>query len=347
MKRTNNFFAFIKTIIIASLIITIGYKFLAMAGKYFVDDNRGITPLSAENNDSYVFYSQADSDITLFPWNYYDSSISYHNFYNNSFGNGDDGDDSYENTLSDFVDTTNLYNNLVYYFYKVIPTDQKNLILTTDSSLSELINFYYMEPNLRVDTTNSTLFYYNNNIDIGNYSYDLNFSFDYSGYLYSFQCQEIHNDEDYTNDIMTNGNTYLSNLVNDSGQKKISSIFDDIIYLLDMLDNYFIDASDSSDIKINIINENNIKYIEDKSDYDKANYDKTNNQQSDYLSDGESEMPSNDGQSSNQYLYSEQNSYQIVKTHNEYLLILSDSNIVLHFDPLLRVFNGFNLSEKY
>lgn len=39
--------------------------------------------------------------------------------------------------------------------------------------------------------------------------------------------------------------------------------------------------------------------------------------------------------------------YQIIKLHNEFLLLVHDYNIVLHFDPLSKSFIGFNLSNSW
>lgn len=317
MTRSKNILAFLKTIILASLIIVIGYKILAFAGNYFIYDKSKVSTLSSESKDSYVFYSQSDSDITLFPWNYSANSITFNKYYE------EDG----AILFSDIIDTDMLYNSIRYYFYKMIPASQKDHIFQSEGSLSNLINYDNIKQNISVSTAEFDCFFYKGVITIGSFSYNLNFSFSSGGYIYSFQCQEIHSDEDYTNDIMTYANTCLSNLIYSDTSNDISSIESDILYLSGSLENYTLNITDFSDITLNFSQDWYDKYYSEEK----------------YEDEGMSDNTYNKYRQSNNEINSENNLYQIIKAQNEYLIILSDSNIILHYDPLLRVFNGFNL----
>ena len=148
---------------------------------------------------------------------------------------------------------------------------------------------------------------------------------------------------------MENGNKILSSLVSERNRDTLLLLVNDIIFLNDFLKNYYLNISSSSDISVNLeentetnlditINYTNDyyeKYLQDDSSYDIDEFEKEHEDYyTKYSKYKDSDLTNDD-----------QNSYQIVKTKNEFLLILSDSNIVFHYDPLLHVFNGFNLSE--
>ena len=328
MSNSKNIISLLKTIILAFLIIGIGYKILAFAGNYFIYDNNIITSLPTDSNDSYVFYSQADNDITLFPWNYNNSSVSFSYYYGDDFA------------ASDIVDSINLYDYLRYYFYRTIPSARVDYINSNNSSLSSIIDYENLEKYITISTVNPDYFFYDNTITIDNYSYRLNFSFNSTGYIYAFQCKEVHSDDDYTNDIMTFGNNCLSNLINLNDSKNLLAVLNDMVYLSGDLKNYFLDITDSININLNY-SENAEVFNENDFNTTISIYDSEKKPE-----DGSEKYTEND---SKMYYYSNsiKNSYQIIKTQNEFLVIFTDYNIVLHYDPLLRTFNGFNLSEVY
>lgn len=349
MKLKNSIFPFIKTIIFASVIIIAGYTILAKASNFIIRYDNKISPVAVEKNDSYIFYSQTDNDVTLFPWNYANDSVdamTYSDFYLNNVD-----EFNYDITLSSIVDTGNLYDYLRYFFYRTVSPDLRKYMTANDISLSTVMDFTNLGNYVTVYSGSTTYFFYKGRINIDNYSFDLDFSFDSSGFLYSFQCQRINNSYSYTDEVMQNGNKVLSSLVSENNRDTLLLLVNDILFLNDFLKNYYLNISSSSDISVNLEEDAEIsydisinytndyyeKYIMDDSSYDydieeleknrEENYDK-------YFKYRDADFTNDD-----------QNSYQIVKTKNEFLLILSDSNIVFHYDPLLRVFNGFNLSE--
>ena len=347
MKLKNSIFSFVKTIIFASVIIIAGYTILAKASRYIIRYDNKITSVAIEKNDSYVFYSQTDSDVTLFPWNYANNSVdtmTYSDFY---MSNVDAF--TYDITLSSIVDTGNLYDYLRYFFYRTIPPDLRKYMAANDISLSTVMDFTNLGNYVTVYSGSTTYFFYKGRINIDKHSFDLDFSFDSSGFLYSFQCQRINSSDKYTDEVMKNGNKILSNLVSERNRDTLLLLVDDIIFLNDFLKNYYLNISSSSDISVNLEEnaENNLditinytndyyeKYLQDDSSYDIDEFEKKRKDYyTKYFEYKDSDLTNDD-----------QNSYQIVETKNEFLLILSDSNIVFHYDPLLHVFNGFNLSE--
>lgn len=347
MKLKNSIFSFVKTIIFASVIIIAGYTILAKASRYIIRYDNKITSVAIEKNDSYVFYSQTDSDVTLFPWNYANNSVdtmTYSDFY---MSNVDAF--TYDITLSSIVDTGNLYDYLRYFFYRTIPPDLRKYMAANDISLSTVMDFTNLGNYVTVYSGSNTYFFYKGRINIDKHSFDLDFSFDASGFLYSFQCQRINSSDKYTDKVMKNGNKILSNLVSERNRDTLLLLVDDIIFLNDFLKNYYLNISSSSDISVNLEEnaENNLditinytndyyeKYLQDDSSYDIDEFEKERKDYyTKYFEYKDSDLTNDD-----------QNSYQIVETKNEFLLILSDSNIVFHYDPLLHVFNGFNLSE--
>lgn len=311
MKNFKNILLFIITLMLTCIIIYVGYRSLAIAGNYFIMSDNDIKTYPMENNDSYVFYSQSDSDIMLFPWNYYADSVSFIELY-------PEADSKQTNILPD---TDYLYSQLRYYFYKTIPGHVKESILAADGSLYEIMDFSELAGKLKVKTvSNITYYYYNEIIVISGVNYRLSFSFNDSLLLFSFQCRQIVDTDTYSADNMRLGNECLSNFINYNEQSSLYLLLLDIFRNIDYLDNYVIKYTDSNNISLNFSEEEHNPMLSDS---------KTVTEE---YSDYEAKNASN-------------SSYQIVETNDELLLILIDKHIVLHFDPISRMFNGFNFME--
>lgn len=349
MNLKNNILSLIKTVIFATAIIISGYIILAKASRYFTNYDNKTSPVSITNNTSYVFYTQANSDVKLFPYNYADNAMTYPEYYAKYHSS-----QKYDESLASVVDTINLYDYLRYYFYRTIPTDSREYMTNNDISLASVMDFNNIARYTTVSFSNNgnAYFYYKGEITVKNDSYNLDFSFDDKGYLYSFQCQLITGENLYTDDVMDKGNNVLSNLVADSNLDSFVLLANDIIFLTGNLKNYFLTSAGNDEI---IINRNSdVVNHSIQTDIDIFSSDKTyesyeekfDNDFLEIYENSENNLYSTDSDS--KYLTNEsQNSYQIVRTKTEYLLILSDTNIVFHYDPLLHVFNGFNMSEFY
>lgn len=333
MKIKTNILSLFKTVIFATVIIISGYIILAKAGRCFTNYDNKTSPVSIADNTSYIFYTQANSDVKLFPYNYADNAIPYPEYYDES--------------LTSVVDTINLYDYIRYYFYRTIPNDSREYMTNNDISLASVMDFDNIAKYTTVSLSNTgnAYFYYKGQITVQNNSYNLDFSFDDKGYLYSFQCQMITNENLYTDDVMDKGNNILSDLVADSNLDSFVLLANDIIFLTGNLKNYFVNSAGNNEI---IINRNpDVENHSIQTDIDIFTYEeKVEKNFFKLYENSENDLYST--YSDYKYLTNEsQNSYQIVRTKTEYLLILSDTNIVFHYDPLLHVFNGFNMSEFY
>lgn len=310
MTRLKKCFMFFIMLLMTCVIIFAGYRALAVAGNYFIISDNTIKTYPLENVDSYVFYSQTDSELTLYPWNYYDSAeplSSLELLYP-------------DKALTDFmlVNSDYLYNTIRYYFYKTVPLSVKEEILTSGSSLYEIMDFQNIIGKLKAKTLGTTDYYfYDETINILGINYRLSFSF--GNYLYSFQCRQELDADMYSRDNMQLGNEYLSNFIHYNEQENLNLLLLDIFTSENYLENYALTYIDADNISFNLSDER----IEDSELYSK------NNSSIPYTDDNTEKIS-----------YS---SYQIVETKDELLLILADNNIVLHFDPINRMFTGFNL----
>lgn len=314
MSRNKHILPLISTVIIAFLIIYTGYRVLAKAGTYLTADNNNIISVSPDNGDSYVFYSQTDNDIVLFPWNYSNNAVSFINYYDSSL------------IASDIIDTLNLYEYMRYYFYRIIPEKQKNYIFSNDLSLAEIMDYDNLETYL---TFNQGYYFYSHIIDINDSSYYLSVSFNSKGYIYSFQCREIRQQTEYSTDIMDKANSDLTEFLNDDSMNYSGYLLKDIYELYGILDNYMLNTLKNSYSRLN--------FKED------MYYDKSLGKVEIYIS---SQLNGNDSSENSNYSdisYSTNNSYQLVKTQYEYLVIMTDLDIILHYDPVSHIFNGFNI----
>lgn len=315
MKKSKHMLPLIYTIIIAVLIIYTGYNILTMASKHLAEDTNNIETISSDNNDSYVFYSQTDNDIILFPWNYGNNAVSFSDYYDDYL------------KAEDIINTENLYAYLRYYFYRIIPESQQNYIFDNDLSLEEIMDFSNLEKYL---TINNDYYFYSQIIDIYNQSYYLNVSFNSKGYIYAFQCREIRPQTEYSTDIMNSANSDLTSFLNDTSKNYVNFLLKDIYELGGILDNYVLNISKNSYSKLN--------FKED------IYYDKDTSVTNIYVN-GTFTIKNDEKTEFNISYGNNTNSYQLIKTQYEYLVVMTDSNIILHYDPVLHTFNGFNISS--
>lgn len=317
MSRNKHILPLISTVIIAFLIIYTGYRVLAKAGTYLTTDNNNIVSISPENGQSYVFYSQADNDIVLFPWNYSNNAVSFTKYYDSSI------------YASDIINTVNLYEYLRYYFYRIIPEKYTNYIFSNDLSLAQIMDFDNLEKYI---TFNQGYYFYSKMIDIYDSSFYLSTAFNSRGYIYTFQCREIRQQTEYSTDIMNKANSDLTEFLNDNSMNYLGYLLKDIYELYGILDNYMLNTSYNSYSRLNF--KEDIYYYEKNPGKSEIF---TSSQLTDDYSDESSKYPD--------ISYSTNNSYQLVKAQYEYLVIMTDLNIIVHYDPVSHIFNGFNIIQ--
>lgn len=326
MKRTKNFFLFLLTLLITGIIILIGYRFLSVAGNYFIMNDNQIKTYPLENNDSYVFYSQSDSDITLFPWNYAKTATPATELYS---GTDEDGNVVESEMAKEFSSNEYLYERLRYYFYKTIPKSTKEMIVAADTSFYEIVDFSNIINFLSVKSASDTVyFFYDNTISIYGTLYELSFSFNDTLDICSFQCRLAPDEENLSADNLNFGAECLGNFIKYNNQYDLNYLVQDINSSNNSLLNYALIYIDADNIYINRNeSKNEFYYYEAEDENYEYNYD--------YDTKADSHINNNVTNAS----------YQIVKTNDELLLILVDSSIVLHFDPIQRQFTGFNYME--
>lgn len=311
------------TLLSTILIITIGYQVLAYAGASFLKNDNEITRLSTENSTTYVFYSQSEDEITLYPWTYdYDTTPFFQYF----------GQDVY---ASDIFDIWKLYNSLTFYFYRMVPEDILIYLYKEDITLSQRMNYVDVEYDLTVKSVNNELiFFYSKDLIINEQTLNLSFAFNQDCQILSFQIKPSSSaalsDED-----VNSGKQFLTDYINSAKSGSISFIYYDIINQTGLCDSYSL-KNTNDDFNSYIMEEE----LE-------SNSSEKNQELKLSLQENEQYTEYTDAYTSIDDALIKNSSYQLVDTDNEFLIILLENNIVLHYDPTNSIISGFNLSESY
>lgn len=346
-KKHSNVFYLLHTFFLATIIIVIVYNLIATTGKYIIKMDSKINSYSLDNNNSYVFYTQADADISLFPWNYYNSSNDKFLVNDNVFSFNDDY------MTNEIIDIDSLYELIRYNFYQTVP-NIKPKIIEKAGSLYDIMNFDNISNDIEVIFANDNYYYYyTKTLDIVGTKYNMSFSFsiyDNVPELLSFNCCKDYSDEIYTETNFDNGKTTLAAFINSDSQGYLNLLIYDIYTKSELLSNYKINHS-----KGKCVLDINPPYDQIYSDLKNGIYEEyyysSNVDLSEKYEDTESEeftveFSYNDiVDIINSSLKLNNNSYQIVETEKDLLLILIDEQIVLHFDPIEEIFTGFNYIE--
>ena len=298
MKNRTSKLSLIITLLSTILIITIGYKALAFAGDFFLRNDTEISYLATDNLTTYVFYSQSEDELNLYPWNYYYDAVSFQTY------TGKDIPASY------FFDTWDLYNSLTYYFYRMIPEETATLLYEEDIPLYERMDYSDLANDLFVKTVNNEpVFYYSKDLNLPDQTYNLRFTFSYSRLL-SFEIKSV-SDTLLTDDQMNKSKQFLTDYINSDESNSIAIIYSDIFNQRGLYDTY------------SLINNS----------YNKDKYDM--------------EISGNEDLTSGNESITKNSSYQLIENDNEFLIILLENNVVIHYDPLTSMITGFNFSESY
>lgn len=282
------------TLILAFTIILFGYYTLDVAGSHFIISNNDISKYSSHSDDSYVFYSQSDSEIVLFPWNYYKSSTPLLSMVLNFSYQADSSGYFYSNY---YYSSDDLYQHIEYYFYQMAPNNLISYFSYNNLSLYDEMDFYSIDSNLNATIIDDTIYYfYKKELSFNGDNYLLSFSFDSTSYIYSFQLRPIYPETTITKDVMENGSEFLKDFLN----KQISS-------------------SESSDDADNNSKNNSTIDVFDNDMYLRVEA------------------------SENSSTFN--NSYQIIETDGELLLVSITDSLVYYFDPVQNNFTGFNFID--
>ena len=298
-------FTFI-TILCSFIIIFIGYHTLDIAGNYFLLNTDKISISNKTDNNSYIFYSQTDNDILIFPWNYYKESLPL-----TEEDKIDDGDTKYS-LNKNFI--TSLYTSINSLFYETISPDLSVYLYKNNSTLYDELNFDFIFDKLLTytDSEGEQYFFYNENKTINDTTYNFSFAFDRNIKIYSFKCREVYSENTANVDTLTNGYTYLNHLINNGDiSKELPSL-----------------CEKNSEV---------ISYDEASALINPTEATKENIEADIYINDYKNE---NDTYSDTEV--DTNTSYQIIESNGEYLLISLNEMIVYYFDPVQNKFTGFN-----
>lgn len=318
MKNKQVIKSFIATILITIIILVTGYNILAKAGKYYLNLDGKITKLSTDLGVDYVFYSQSDDDLKLYPWNYYDLAVKFC--------------ETPEMLNSEnLFDLNGIYKQVTYYFYRTLPQNICQYIYDKDSiPLSTRICFDSFLNDIYVSVVNGEAFYfYQKEIAIDSVHYQLTFSFNSASKINSFQIENIKNKSNVSSSDLDNGKSFLSTYIDIKDKNYLSLISYDILTNKNLFENYSLEKSYYNYEYTNELQSSEKSEINDNFTDSSIIINKDNNAG---LSGIEEEK-----------IY-DKTSYQIVETKDEILIILLESNTVLHFDPISKMITGFNLS---
>lgn len=309
LKPNKNITSFMLTVAISSGILLGGNQLLVKAGLSFTHDTDHLTQISTDSNISYVFYSQLNDDLTLYPWIYYSDAVPFTEFHGTDL------------TEQEYNDSINLYESIRYLFYKMIPDEQKKYITSIDSSLKEIMDYDHMEQFTKVKLVNNRIIYFfEKDIAVGDCSYHLAFAYRETGSILSFQCKKAESSDSYTPNIMRNGKSNLNQFLEDPSSSYLNYMLYDMFAMQDLFTNYSLKLSNQKDIDMNM----------------KKEYSKLENSSIDAAIKDNSDI----------FYFSPYQTYQLVETKDELMIILLDSNIVVHYDPVNNLFNGFNISSE-
>lgn len=310
--RTNDHFKpnlqLIITFFMAVAIILTGSLILEIIGNRLVASDTTVKTYSINDNDYYMFYTQSDSDITLFPWNYYNpDGVIFDDYFNELTQ-----DYEYDYNIDDYVDFFDLYDSIRYYFYQSIPS-VKQYVTEKDSSLYELMDFDNIFQKIVMTKDTSGIYYfYNEDIDINNQTYHIAFALNSKFEILSFKCSNKLDPNAYTEDIINSGKKSITSFINENQQINLNLLITDLKNRAGILTSYQLEHNPETDeYTVDVLDQ--IYDVYDESEQDFAVSTPTSY------------------------------SYQIVETENDIMIIILDANIVIHFDPVMQVFTGFNL----
>lgn len=214
----NLYFTFI-TFLYSFIIIFIGYNTLDITGNFFFSDSNKISYSNTSDNNSYIFFSQTDNDITLFPWNYYKESLPLSKEFSVT--------KKTEQLPINYHQILTIYDSIEMSFNDIISPELSIYLHNNNDTLYSIVNFDYIFDKLLTytDSDGQQYFFYSENKSIKNETYNISFSFGINLKLYSFKFKKIHSDSNITTDSISNGYTFLNKLIaNNNVQQSVPRI---------------------------------------------------------------------------------------------------------------------------
>lgn len=333
MKARTIVISYIVTVLSVILIINAGYRLLAYAGKKCSIINETALPVSNQSSDTYIFFSETNDDISLYPWNRFAEAEPYAKLYGIA--------DVYKIFAFD-----KMYDSILYYLYKTLPEDIMAYITTNNVSLWKCLGFDMMENHLKVTSDNlfATYLFYTNSFHIKKQYFTLKCAFDTNCDILSFQLihDEARQAQDSIQDIdiLDTSKNYLSNYLNDSERNQIPGILYDILSNENLYSNYTLNNT-LNPVKQPQTNEEPTTALQDPNETASEGKDTIMEYDGQYIEKYEDEL-----EFLKEVLTTIQKevSYQIVSTDDEILIILIEYDMVLHYDPYSDMIVGFHKS---
>ena len=361
-SRPRAFAALAATGFIALLMIFLAYRFIDIVGGHFIFADNAITVHSRSVGESYIFYSQSDSAITLYPWEYYDANADNYENYISKYDDASQGELFW---LRDYYDDGNLYDQLRYHFYQSVP-EIKPTILRSYGSLYELMNYNGILRDLSVSYANHQYFYYyQKDLKIDKTAYRLSFALNSQLELLSFRCIPI-TEYPPTEAEINLAKNRLTKLINDNYCNSFTLLLYDILYQTEVFENYQLTAASDSSNTFYLNRElltGEIMTPESDDNGSNGNYNKNSNnsnynltiydQEGEHIvntaplklekdvADVVEQTISRDAETIKE-IADGLSQTQIVANGDDLLVVLPNLNLVLHFAPDTNTFTGFN-----
>lgn len=202
----NLYFTFI-TFLYSFIIIFIGYNILDITSNYFFLDSNKISYSYKSDTNSYIFFAQTDNDIALFPWNYYKESLPLSNNVSSK-----ENDDKFQLNYNLIL---TIYESIDKAFNDIISPELSAYLHNNNETLYSIVDFDYIFDKILTYTNpeGEQYFFYSENKSIQNETYNISFSFGSNLKLYSFKFTKVHSDTDISSDTISNGYTFLNQLI--------------------------------------------------------------------------------------------------------------------------------------
>lgn len=354
-SRSHAIFALAATGFIALLMIFVGYRFIDIVGRHFIFANNTITVHSGSVGESYIFYSQSDNSITLYPWEYYDVNAPHYEDY---ISNYDESSQDELFRLRDYFDKGYLYDQIRYNFYQTVP-EIKPTILRSYGSLYELMDFDGLLSDLSVSYANHQYFYfYQKDLKIDQTVYQLSFALNSHEELLSFQCIPVTGFSPTEADVNLAKNR-LAKLINDNYCNSFTLLLYDVLNYAELLENYRLTTSADDNYTFYLNREFMfVEIIEQEAeDAGNSNYSilETYDKDAEYMFNTPLKLEKDTAPVIEHFLadldYDTEtvkkisdglSQTQIVISGDELLVVLPKLNLVLHFAPDTNTFTGFN-----
>lgn len=239
MKLKHSIFSNSITFLLTILILIGSYKLLTYAGQNITAANNNFIPVEideAQKSNPYIFYSDAQDTIELYPWNLYYDTVKL-----------SDETDNYDY----IIDYKFLISEMIYYYFErmISPATLDHLYNSANHfDFFKEIDLYSIENYIEVKHTyDGNIFFYSKDILLGTSSYLLRFAFTDKYQILSFELSPNISPDTLT-DSIDSGKDFLSEYIKDQKNNCLPIILDDIINKNNLCSTYSIKKLELTEI---------------------------------------------------------------------------------------------------